>query len=353
MSNLTPRLDQFNRNYIINGGMDFWQRGTSVNPVTDSTATYLADRFYAYETLATGAFRYDQVSIAAGAIPENLKNAIKMQCTTQQASVGASEFAHVMYIMEGYDYLPISNGKKVTLSFWVYAYQAGTYCISLRNANTTRTLIKEYTVNSSNTWQKVYVQFTTDTSTNGWAFDNGAGLYISFALATGTTQQTATKDAWVTGNYRSTSSQPNFFSSTSNTFYITGVMLYEGWYETSSFYRAGRTIQDEFNYCQRYYESWKAMSNGSIAANNGSTSIYATWKFNVQKRVASTIGGYFGALTDYSAYGSAGNTAISSMTITFGLDNAVIRAYSTQTVNQSSVLAFNNNNAGFYVDAEL
>ena len=38
---LTPRLDRLDKNYIINGNFDFWQRGTS----TSTSGVYLADRF--------------------------------------------------------------------------------------------------------------------------------------------------------------------------------------------------------------------------------------------------------------------------------------------------------------------
>lgn len=190
---------------------------------------------------------------------------MKFQPTVAQASIAAGETAHLRYVIEEYDYLPIYNGKKVTLRFWARSTVTGTFCVSFRNNAVNRSLVKEYTINQANTWELKHIYFVTDTE-GSWVLGVSAGMYINWSFAMGSTYQSPTKDSWVNGNYLATSNQTNFFSSTSNEMYITGIMLYEGWEECPTFFRAGRNISEETNYCLRYYEKTKITFEGYAAS---------------------------------------------------------------------------------------
>lgn len=45
---LSPRLDRLEKNYLINGNLDFWQRGTSFQITTSAGSRYVSDRWHGF-----------------------------------------------------------------------------------------------------------------------------------------------------------------------------------------------------------------------------------------------------------------------------------------------------------------
>ena len=125
--------------------------------------------------------------------------------------------------MEGYDIYP-AVGKSLTLSFWVKAKKTGVYCCGFVNSGVDRSMVKEYTINVADTWEKKTVTFVMNASGGTWVYNFGLGLRVYFTLATGSTYQT-TKDAWQTGYYFGTSSQVNALDSTANYINLAQVKL--------------------------------------------------------------------------------------------------------------------------------
>lgn len=306
MASLTPRLDRLEQNLVINGGMDFWQRGTSVTGLVSTSSTHLADRFLLRLVGTTATYRMDRstdIPIYAQSGYQG-SYSLAVQPTVADASVAAGDNVSIEYRMEGYDYTRIASGKSFTVSFWAKSVLAGTYCLSFSNAAGDRCHIKEYTL-AANTWTKVTVSLNTDTS-GVWLLDNGRGIAIRWSLMSGTTTQ-STANTWQAGGFYATSNQVNLSSSTSNIFYITQVMLIPGDFSGTDveipFQRCGRTIQDELAMCQRYYEKsynvdvapGTASANANRVRTNGSASNSSVdgsgGIFAVEKRaVPSTIG---------------------------------------------------------------
>ena len=206
---------QPNRNAIINGDFNVWQRGTSFTSVVDGT--YVADRWF-YSKISSAVhditLSSDVPTVAqAGRL---FKNSLKADCQTVDSSIASGDLVRISQRIEGFNWLPLAQ-RTITLSFWVKATKTGIYCVSLGNSGADRSYVAEYTVNVSNTWEFKTITFTASPSAGTWNYENGVGLALTFTLASGSTFQT-TKDTWQTGSFFATANQVNACDSTSNDF---------------------------------------------------------------------------------------------------------------------------------------
>ena len=108
------------RNIIINGAMQVAQRGTSFTSVTASA--YHLDRFQ-YNLVGTvGASTVTQNTVTD--LPSFTKS-LKVDVTTADASLAASDRLALCYKMEGQDLQQVAKGtssaKQLTLSFYIKA----------------------------------------------------------------------------------------------------------------------------------------------------------------------------------------------------------------------------------------
>ena len=294
------------KNLLINGDMQIWQRGTAA---TAATSAYVGvDRWKILEN-SDGAITAEQSALStADKATTGCRNALLIKCTTADTSIASSQYSYISQALEGQFLSHLAWGttsaKTLTLSFWVKAYVAATYTIGIKKYdNTTYQIPIEYTVNSSNTWEKKTIVISPTsgstsliTGANG-AFDqdNGIALLLTFGLAWGSNYN-GTSGTWATGAHFSTSNQTNFLSSTDNTFYLTGVQLEVG-DQATDLEQVPFDVQ--LHRCMRYYESSNPNISGNAAVNDRiayipfnpySTSVaYGTWYYKVQKRAAPTI----------------------------------------------------------------
>jgi hypothetical protein len=240
-----------NRNFIINGNFDFWQRGTSFAAVTNNQ--YVADRFSHRRSGMTAVYTLsrdtDVPTLAQSGVQSTYS--LKLACTTAQASLSAGDWWAIQHRIEGYDYALLKN-RQVTLSFWVKAFKTGTYCIAFHNSASDRSYISEYTINASNTWEQKNITVTVNPSGGTDDFANGIGLRVIWTLAAHSGFQTA-PGSWSASGYMSSSNQVNGVDSTSNNFWLALVSLNVG-SSAPTFTRAGGCIGKELALCQRYYE---------------------------------------------------------------------------------------------------
>lgn len=237
-----------NRNAIINGDFNIWQRGASFPSAAGGN--FFADR---WRYSKVGAMVHDisrSVDVPTVAQAGRLFNYSSLvDCTTVDTSIAATDHAVLLQYIEGYNFVPLAQ-KEFTISFWVKATKTGVYCVSVKNSGTDRTCVKEYTVNASDTWEYKTLTFPASPSAGTWNYTNGLGLRVQFVLVTGTTYQT-TPDSWQTGDFFATSNQVNACDNASNNFRITGVQIEKGSVATPF---EQISIQKELELCQRYYE---------------------------------------------------------------------------------------------------
>ncbi len=236
------------RNKLINGSLDYWQRNTSFAAVANST--YTADRWTYLKSgtmVHTVSRSSDVPSSAFG------QYSLLADCTTAQASIGAGNYVTIEQRIEG-NVLRSFKGKKLVLVFWVKSTKTGIFCMSFRNSATNRSLIKEYTVSASNTWEKKTIRFEHD-PTGAWLYDTGVGMRVDFVIAAGSTFQT-TPNAWVAGDFLASANQVNGVDNVANDFYLSDICMVEdneGQTREPDFQLAGRDLAEELQLCQRYF----------------------------------------------------------------------------------------------------
>jgi hypothetical protein len=244
------------KNRIINGNMVIDQRNAGASVTLTSGGAFSVDRWQGFED-TDGVMTAQQDSSA----PSGFVNSIKFTTTTADSSLSASQFTCFRQGIEGFNIADLNwgtaNAKTVTISFWVRSSLTGTFAGSLRNDGGARSYVFNYTISAANTWEQKTVTIAGDTS-GTWLTTNGAGIYLTFDLGTGSTFQT-TAGSWTAGNYWSSSGATAVIGTLNATFYITGVQLEVGSTATSFDYRP---YQTELNLCYRYCFALRTDSSG-------------------------------------------------------------------------------------------
>ena len=261
------------RNIIINGDMQVAQRATSTTGVAnDSDEGYNSlDRFglYYYGNEGGAATMSQDTTVPSDTSYGGQRQSLKIDVTTADTSLGSTGIIALKHTVEaqyihhsGWDFT--SSSSKITLSFWARSVKAGTYCVLFRchDASGERYFVKEYTL-VADTWKHVEMVVPGD-SNLVFNADNGEGLEMRWILAAGDDRNDATADTWFApgSDYdNSTSNQVNFYDSTSNNFFLTGVQLEVG-DQATNFEHLPFDVQ--FTRCCRYY--WKPVQ-GNVSTN--------------------------------------------------------------------------------------
>ena len=280
------------KNKVINGDMRISQRGTSFS-VGGSTEVYTLDRF----KLQTNDLDQAVATITQdSSAPDGFSKSLKIQCDTAETAVENSEHARLMYDGEAFDFTDIGFGtpsaKKVTLSFWVKSNLTGTWGLNFWRGDANRSNLRTYTIDRANTWEHKVITLSKDTTGGVVNSDNGFGFRINWGLATGANFATSHPlDTWHGFQnqyfYPYDARNTNFYSSTSNNFYLTGVQLEVSDVATEFEHRH---YTEELELCQRYYEA-VYMTDGtamfkSYESYGGSTNF--EMQFKVEKRATPT-----------------------------------------------------------------
>ena len=319
-------------NVIINSAMTVSQRGTSFNQPADGA--YTLDRFFVFRNGA-GIMDVEQsTTVPSG---EGFKNSLKCTVDTVDTSLGSTDFGGLATKLEGQDLVRFNFGqstaKQFVLSFFVRSNITGTYSVAFRNGSSNRYLVKEYTISSADTWQKITITNLAD-NTGTWATDNTTGLDIRWCLWEG--GFSASADTWGAGNIIGSSSNVNWATSTDNNFYITGVQLEVGQNPTE--FEHINNFGEELARCQRYFLA-EAEFKANLFADEGSRRMGGAINFPVTMRSAPTMG----SVTDNSG-SQVSSSAISGSTV-----NCVRAIFVSASGSNSNIECF----AKASADAEL
>jgi len=281
---------QGDRNLIINGAMNVAQRGTSFADPTDNT--YSLDRMHIFND-NDGAFTVTQdTTVPSG---EGFYKSIKFDCTTADGTIAAGQYATLSQRIEGLNNTVLGYGasgaKSIVVSFYAKSNLTGTFCYSVRNSATNRAYIKEFSLSSANTWERISFTITGDTS-GTWLATNGIGSNHQISLSMGSTYH-GTANQWNSSNVVATSNQVNFLSSTDNNFFLTGWQVEIGDVATPFEHRS---YSDELARCRRYFLRY--YGNDSPAYPRWFNPAYAndsymggSFSFPVQMRAAPSLTG--------------------------------------------------------------
>ena len=236
-----------NKNLIINGAMQVAQRGTSFADPSDQT--YSLDRMHIFNS-NDGATTITQDSTVPSG--EGFYNSMKFDVTTADGTIAAGQYIAPNQRIEGKNHAILGYGtsgaKPIAVSFYAKSNLTGTFNYSVRNSAANRAYIKEFSLASANTWERI--SFTIPGDTGGtWLTTNGVGAYHQISLSMGSTFQ-GTANQWNTSNVVATSNQVNFLSSTDNEFFLTGWQVEIGEVATPFEHR---TFEAELAACQRYF----------------------------------------------------------------------------------------------------
>tara|TARA_A100001015_G_scaffold321082_1_gene450019 strand:- start:693 stop:1727 length:1035 start_codon:yes stop_codon:yes gene_type:complete len=262
-----------NRNLVINGAAEVYQRGASQT----AHNSYSVDRWQLKNT--SGATCTHEQSTDA---PAPFKNSIKY--TAGGTSCSAAQVAGIAQRMEGTSITSIGLGtsaaQPVTLSFYVKSSVTGTYAVSMRNNDTNQSFINTYTISSANTWE--YKKVTFDARTTGtWLTTTGIGVRLWFDLGSGSNFD-GTAGSWTTDNHLTVSSQADVVGTSSATWFVTGVQLELGEVATPFEHRS---FADDLALCQRYYQT---MARGAMGGAYSSTQWIGGGNFNTPMRATPT-----------------------------------------------------------------
>ena len=293
---------------IINGDMAIAQRGDLTG--RSSGDNYVTDNFFtAMSSLGTFSISQD-TDVPTG---QGFRKSLKLDCTTAASVDGASDYIAFQKRIESQDLQLLKKGtssaESVTIAFWVKSTVTGTGTLEIQDENS-RTISQTYTISSSNTWEKKVLSFVGDTS-GALGNDNAKGFELIWWLGAGTTFTSGTLNtSWNAQNNanRVSSSNINIASSTDNNFYVTGVQLEVGQFDSNSIPSFHfEDIGTSLSRCQRYYYVHAEGLNKTIGAgaNFSSSLLTCSVHFPTTMRSAPSLDQDTG--TDYFRFSRSNN----------------------------------------------
>ena len=267
-----------NRNLIINGAMKVAQRGATITGIGVDDYT-CCDRFKHFASVSGQAGRLtasqENITDLAG-----FNKALKLQVTTTETP-GSTESYGLNTRLELQDIKGLNIGSSssipLTLSFYAKAPTGnGVFCAGIMMPGG-GTYIEEVTIGTSWSRHEINIPATTTSAhatTN--TTDNHSGMEVQITLMAGSSRNGHAGNTWETGtNDRATSNQSNFFSSTSNNLWITGVQLERGEKATPFEHRS---YDDELDRCYRYYQNSFGLGNvPGTSTDLGDSIITTSW----------------------------------------------------------------------------
>lgn len=239
------------RNMLINGSFQVWQRGT--NFTASASQRKLADRWgYVKGNQSNGVIGFSREN--ANLPPDSAGYALRADIEAVETNVDSDDLHILVSSIEGHHFRRARWGSNralpIAISFWVYATKPGVYTVACRNAARGRSYLAEYTVAEGSTWQRVALTVPGDAA-GAWERTGAEGLVLSFCLMSGNARK-AQPDQWTPGNYVASVNQVNMLDTTQNDFLLAMVQVELGPAATPF---SERPMPVEQQLCRRYF--WK------------------------------------------------------------------------------------------------
>jgi len=291
-----------NRNIIINGAMQVAQRATSVTSIVNTATTYATIDRMNHSFNSYGAWTSTQESDG----PDGFSKSWKVNCTTANSVLSASDFATLIYRIEGQDLQHLkygtSSAEDTVFSFWVKSNKTGAASWEMTQGdNSNKQFCTSYTINAANTWEYKTITIPGDTA-GVINDDNGNAIQILWWLGTGSDYTGGTHaTTWeASNNFNRNVSDLACGMTDGDYFQITGLQWELGTQATPFEHRS---FGDELKRCERYYEkSYTYVSPPGTLTNNGALSLRKSAlassltdiivRFQTRKRATPTIGIY-------------------------------------------------------------
>ena len=246
-------------NLIINGAMQVAQRSAAAVAVSDGNneGYQTIDRMhFSYGNSAAGAANISQDTDAPTTL--GFTKSHKTDVTTINSTSSGNGVIGLKYGIEGQDlrssgWNHLSASSFLTFSFYFKTTKTGTSKLPIMFRiyhGTAYYYVQNVTVTDPTNWNRYTV--TIPGNSNLTINDlNTQGMAIFFSYQTGSDKDTSSEGSWSTTNAYSTSESTNYFDSTSNDMFITGIQLEVGSTATDFEHRS---FADELARCQRYFQ---------------------------------------------------------------------------------------------------
>ena len=310
VADFVPATPLSHRNMIING--DF--RVNQAGPKTGKTGLEKQMTGDRWTINMSGFGTWSGGTEADTPTGSGFRNSSYLNCTSAQASPGASAYCVYGQRFEGQDLQLIRKGtssaKPITLSFWVKSPKTGIHICELYDGDNNRHCSQSYTIGTANTWEYNSVTFPADT-TGAFDDDNDLSLYVQWWLGAGSNYTTGTlQTTWGTTTANRVVGQVNVADavhSTNNYWQVTGVQLELGSVATPFEHKS---YAEELRRCERYYHVIaETNTNGKYIGMGYSYSAnYFTWVYNfpVVMRSAPIVKSSTGSAYYYNYHNSTG-----------------------------------------------
>lgn len=267
------------KNVLFNGNFERWPDG--LGPYTATLATHTA---LMCKVAKSGSGAYSVTASNTSKPNDNCNYVHNMSVTTAEASVDPGDYAVTIMYAEGIDFVPFL-GQVATLSFWVRASVIGTYCVSFRNNDKDRSFVHEYTINQADTWEYKTITLTFN-SDGTWNKLSGNGIDICWTMMVGSTYQTGTTDAWVTGNYLGTSNQVNGANTIGNSFQLSQCQLELGSVATDF---EELDIMEFTRMCERYWQQVESDHRMAVSVTVNTGIAYCNFQLPTDMRATPSV----------------------------------------------------------------
>ena len=283
LTNLTPTRSF--RNKVINGDMVVNQRGAASYTMTGDGAPKLVRAVDLIQTIYSAGGGQVTVLKETSVVPQGASASLRV--TVGVARTAASgEFGAIVVNLEGNTVKDLewgtSNARSCALSFWIRSSITGSYSVSIRNSDGSRSLPLVFSISQANTWEKKQITLNGET-TGTWLKDTGTGISLWFPLLSHSMYH-GTANVWQNGNLLGVSSNVQLCNTAGATFYLTDIQFEEGVVATP-FERLPYTV--ELDLCRRYFEKGVLeLWSGNVASGD---TYFTSVTYGVQKRVPPTV----------------------------------------------------------------